>query len=97
MTARSIPVVGLLLVLASGVPRGGEPDAGSVRPNNVVRLFNGKDLTGLTTWLKDTKRDDPRRVFRVTADGLLHVTGDGFGYIATDRAYRDYRLVVEYR
>jgi len=59
--------------------------------------LNGKDLAGLTTWLKDTKRDDPRKVFRVTDAGLLHVTGDGFGYLATDRAYRDYRLVVEYR
>ena len=63
----------------------------------VIRLFNGKDLTGLTTWLKDTKRDDPRHVFRVTPDGLLHITGDGFGYVSTDRAYRDYRLVVEYK
>ncbi len=24
------------------------------RPGEVVRLFNGKDLAGLTTWLKDT-------------------------------------------
>jgi len=61
-----------------------------------VALFNGKDLAGLTTWLKDTKTDDPRKVFRVT-DGVLHITGDGFGYVATDKTYRDYRLVVEYR
>lgn len=97
MTARSFPQVGLILVLASGALRGGEPDAGPVRPTGVLRLFNGKDLSGLTTWLKDTKRDDPRRVFRVTDAGLLHITGDGFGYVATDRAYRDYRLVVDYR
>lgn len=67
-----------------------------VRPEGVIRLFNGKDLSGLTTWLKDTKQSDPRRVFRVD-DGVLHITGDGFGYVATDRAYRDYRLVVEYK
>jgi len=67
------------------------------RPREVVRLFNGKDLSGLTTWLKDTHKSDPRSVFRVTDDGLLRITGDGFGYLATDRAYRDYRLVVEYR
>ena len=66
------------------------------RPDRTIPLFNGKDLTGLTTWLKDTRRDDPRRVFRVE-DGILRITGDGFGYIATDRAYRDYRVVVEYR
>src|SRR5207247_7198903 len=62
----------------------------------VIRLFNGRDLAGLSTWLKDTKHDDPRRVFRVT-DGVLHITGDGFGYVATRQAYRDYHLVVEYR
>jgi hypothetical protein len=59
-------------------------------------LFNGKDLTGLTTWLKDTKRSDPRRVFRVE-DGMLRITGDGFGYVSTEKQYRDYRLVVEYK
>jgi hypothetical protein len=67
------------------------------RPQRATRLLNGKDLTGLTTWLRDTGHADPRRVFRVTKDGLLHITGDGFGYVATDRAYRDYRVVLEYR
>ncbi len=61
-----------------------------------VRLFNGKDLSGLSTWLKDTRRDDPRKVFRVT-DGVLHITGDGFGYVGTEKAYRDYRVVVEFK
>ncbi len=67
-----------------------------VTPNQTVALFNDKDLTGFTTWLRDTKRDDPRRVFRV-ADGQLHITGDGFGYLATEKEYRDYRVVVEYK
>lgn len=97
MTARLSLWVGLILALTTGGLRGGEPTPDPVRPAEVVRLFNGKDLSGLTTWLKDTKRADPRRVFRVTDDGLLRITGDGFGYVATDRAYRDYRLVVEYR
>jgi hypothetical protein len=89
---------GLALVLApaDGGPRGRPPQAGPTRPGEVTRLFNGHDLTGLTTWLNDTKRDDPRRVFRVE-DGLLHITGDGFGYVATPDEYRDYHLVVEYK
>jgi hypothetical protein len=66
------------------------------RPESVVKLFNGKDLTGLTTWLKDTNREDPRHVFRVT-DGMIHISGDGFGYLATDKEYRDYHVIVEYR
>lgn len=67
-----------------------------VAPTESVSLFNGKDLSGFTTWLKDTKRDDPRKVFRVT-EGKLHVSGDGFGYMATEKAYRDYRAVIEYK
>src|ERR1043166_9284021 len=62
----------------------------------VVQLFNGKDLTGLTTWLRDTKREDPRKVFTVH-DGMIHASGDGMGYVATEKAWRDYRLVVEYK
>jgi hypothetical protein len=73
-----------------------DPKSQSENPRGVIRLFNGRDLAGLSTWLKDTKRDDPRRVFRVT-DGLLHISGDGNGYIATDKEYRDYHLVVEYK
>ena len=97
MNARSIVWALILAGLSSGGLRGDDPPAAPERPREVIRLFNGKDLSGLTTWLKDTRRDDPRRVFRVTDDGLIRITGDGFGYLATDRAYRDYRAVVEYR
>lgn len=95
---KRIPVV--LIALLSGVMFNGPTAAGDeptpVVPQDVVPLFNGADLTGLTTWLKDTRRDDPRRVFRVT-DGLLHITGDGMGYVATEKPWRDYRLLVEYK
>lgn len=67
-----------------------------VSPKEATALFNGKNLNGLTTWLKDTKREDPRQVFRVT-DGVLYMTGDGFGYVATEKEYKDYHLVVEYK
>jgi hypothetical protein len=87
---------GVVLTLAVIPAPGGGAGADAVRPQAVVPLFNGKDLTGLTTWLRDTKRDDPRKVF-TAHDGLLHVSGDGFGYVATDKEYRDYHLVVEYK
>lgn len=61
-----------------------------------VKLWNGKDLAGLTPWIKETGGDDTRRVFRVTED-LLHVTGEGFGYLASEHAYRDYRAVLEFK
>lgn len=96
MNARPIIWAGVVAALSAGAAGDGFP-AEPERPQAATRLFNGKDLAGLTTWLKDSGRADPRRVFRVTDDGLLHITGDGFGYAATDRAYRDYRVVLEYR
>lgn len=68
----------------------------ALRPTRPIRLFNGRDLGGFRTWLVDTRREDPRRVFTVT-NGLLRLSGDGLGYLATDLEYRDYRLLVEYR
>ncbi len=73
-----------------------DPRPQAIRPTRVIKLFNGKDLSGWVTWLRDTKHEDPRRVFRVT-DGMLHITGDGFGYIRTKEDYRDYHLVAEFR
>ncbi len=70
-----------------------KPDAA---PGKVIRLFNGSDLSGLQTWLRDSKRDDPRKVFRVE-EGILHISGDGFGYIATEKEYHDYHLTVEFK
>src|SRR5262249_18706820 len=92
------PVAACLLsfALAGSLLCGEDKTPAPVTPKETIRLFNGKDLGGLTTWLKDSKRADPRKVFRVT-DGQLHISGDGFGYIATTKAYRDYRVVVEYR
>jgi hypothetical protein len=95
MTARAGACVAIILGLAAALPADEKPTE-PVSPTAVVQLFNGKDLAGLTTWLRDTRRDDPRRVFRV-ADGMLHISGDGFGYVATDRPYRDYHVVVEYK
>jgi hypothetical protein len=72
------------------------PPAAVSPARQVVPLFNGRNLDGLYTWLADTKRDDPRGVFSVR-DGMIHVSGDGFGYLSTDKSYRDYRLVVEFK
>jgi hypothetical protein len=84
----SCGVAALIFGIASVLGDGTKPEP--------VRLFNGKELSGLSTWLRDTQREDPRRVFSVR-DGLLHISGDGFGYVATEKEYQDYHLVVEYR
>jgi hypothetical protein len=96
VAARLCLFVGVALGSSTFSLHGEEPKAAPVSPRAVIHLFNGQDLNGLTTWLRDTKHEDPRRVFRVD-NNVLHITGDGFGYIATEQEYRDYHLVVEYK
>ena len=82
-----------IVIMAFTVASATEPDV-PIAPNKQIKLFNGKNLSGWTTWLVDANREDPRSVYSVR-DGMLRISGDGFGYLSTDRAYRDYRLVTE--
>jgi len=59
-------------------------------------LFNGKDLSGFYTWLVDTKYEDPRRVFSVT-NGMIRISGEGLGYLATKGDYSNYVLIAEFK
>jgi hypothetical protein len=67
-----------------------------VPPAEGVKLFDGKDMSRLYTHLRDSKYEDPRKVFTVH-DGLLHLSGDGFGGVITRDAWRDYHLIYEFR
>ncbi|MBM3972013.1 MAG: DUF1080 domain-containing protein [Planctomycetes bacterium] len=85
----------LSLISASGIAEERSPEPLSPT-GGVVNLFNGRDLSGLSAWLKDSQRADPKQVFTVH-DGMIHVSGEGLGYLATEHEYRDYRLVLEYQ
>jgi len=64
----------LILAGLAGLVYGDDQKVEPVRPRDgVIRLFNGQDLTGLSTWLKDTKREDPRKVF-TAHDGRASLT-----------------------
>jgi hypothetical protein len=62
-----------------------------------IEPFNGKDFTGLYTFLKGRGvRREPDEVYRVE-DGMIHISGEGAGYVATENEYRDYHLSVQYK
>ena len=93
---RSLLLIGLgLCCIDLGMATAQEATA-IVPQDGRMQLLNGKDLQGFYTWLKDTKYEDPRQVFRIT-DGMLHITGDGLGGILTKQEYRDYHLVLEFK
>lgn len=80
--------IAALALLASFSTRAASP-----KPQS---LFNGHDLAGWHTWLVDSRTNDPRGVFTVSR-GLLRISGDGLGYLATDREFENYRLELEWR
>jgi len=98
MNARaSLMGIGLILAL-SGPVVAVDPSLSTtaISPDRPMKLFNGRDLSGWTTWLRSTGRRDPDRVYSVTK-GAIHISGRGTGYLATVDTYRDYRLRFEYR
>lgn len=82
----------LPLLLPAVLAFGAEP----IRPAKKLRLFNGKDLTNFYVFLKDSKREDPRKVFTVQ-NGLIHISGEEWGALSTIDEYRDYHLIVEFK
>ena len=96
MNLRSLCSLWLAIVLLGSISAYAQ-EAEAISPKDgPIQLFNGKNLDGLYTWISDTKYEDPRKVFTVE-DGVLHISGDGLGYICTKDRYKDYHLVVEYR
>ena len=80
-----------------GKPAKAPPRAQAIRPSQgPIKLFNGQNLDNFYTYLQDGAYTDPKQVFRVQ-DGMIRVSGDGFGGLITSRSYRDYHLVIEFK
>jgi hypothetical protein len=63
--------------------------------NEIIQLYNGKDLSNWVFKLKDPAID-PATVFNVR-NGVIHISGNPFGYMRTKDTYSDYKLNVEWR
>src|SRR5213082_731121 len=64
---RSIVTLFLALPLLAQTP------GAVITPKEKIALFNGKDLDGWYTWLKENKYRDPKHVFTVQ-DGAIRVS-----------------------
>jgi hypothetical protein len=60
-----------------------------------IVLFNGIDLSNWDFKLKDASID-PAEVFTIR-DGVIHITGNPFGYMRTRETYSDYTLHLQWR
>ncbi|MEZ5352147.1 MAG: DUF1080 domain-containing protein [Bryobacteraceae bacterium] len=68
----------------------------AIQPSAKTMLFNGRDLTGWYTWLRDHGYQDPNGVFTVV-NKALRISGQDWGGVATKQAYRNYHLIVEWK
>jgi len=100
MTLRSV----LSLLACASVPllfpplHAQEPPE-AVAPDRVIDLIAEADPSSFTVHLNEDSSltTDREEIWYVDENGHLQVTGKGMGYIRTNRAWRDYHLVIEFR
>jgi hypothetical protein len=74
--------------------------SGSERKNakkSELQLFNGKNLDGWYTFIKDRgKNVDPKKVFTVK-NGMIRISGEEFGCITSNDEFENYKIIVEFK
>ena len=92
--SRILPVFFTSLALVSTRSLAADDAAKPIVPTSRIDLFNGKDLTGWTFFMKD--KANPTNTWS-SGDGLMKCAGKPTGYIRTEQDYRDYKLTAEWR
>jgi hypothetical protein len=102
MKLKSYQVFFLLVLFLTGVSVTSSAQSKPKKVNNqkkakteTVQLLNGKDLSNWVILLKDPSVD-PTKVFSVQ-NGVIHITGNPYGYMRTNESFSDYQLNVEWR
>jgi hypothetical protein len=83
------------LLLAARAAAAAEVEAEAIEPKGKIELLNGEDLTGWVLILSD-KNADPAKTFCVEG-GVIKCTGTPAGYMRTEKAYENYKFVIEWR
>lgn len=99
MKTKTIQLAALLIIMLLMAPASALAQAKVKKtkkpPKGTVQLFNGKDLNNWVFKLRDPAVD-PATVFTVQ-NGIIHISGNPFGYMRTKDTYSDYKLHVEWR
>ena len=89
----------LLVFVKSGLALNPKGSRGTLKglKSPKIELFNGKNLSGWYTFIKNKgKNNDPNNVFTVQ-NGLIRVSGQDFGCITTDNEYGNYQLEIDFK
>ena len=92
----TITIATLLILFHPPNVHSDEPPTPIEPHDKVIHPFNGKDLSGFTTWLRKQDRTPGEHNYSVK-DGMIHISGEGMGYLATVDAYKNYHLSIEYK
>ena len=61
-------------------------------------IFNGKDFKGWYSFVDGHgKNSDPLKVFQVEPGGIIHVSGEKFGYLCTEKVFENFHIKLEFR
>jgi hypothetical protein len=89
----------LFFLAGPAVLAGQQPAA--TTPTGTIKLFDGTSLANFDPWLVDHHTSDPERVYTVVdqIDGApaIRISGKVWGGLLSKQAYKNYRLVVEFR
>jgi len=98
------PLAGLAILIALTTvttARQAQGPSAAIAPSSTLKLFDGRSLANFESWLIDHHEADPERVFTVVdqIDGApaIRISGQVWGGLLTKQAYRDYRLIAEFR
>lgn len=64
---------------------------------SVLKLFNGKNLDGWYTFIKDRgKNVDPKKVFTVSNE-MIRISGEEYGCITSNDEFENYKLTAKFK
>lgn len=92
MLARTI----LSLVAALSVSTAIAADEKAPNLGKEVPIFNGQDLAGWYTWTEETGLKEAEG-FATVKDGVLRISDEGMGYVATEKPHANYHLSFEFK
>jgi hypothetical protein len=86
-----------LVVLLAGTALLGSAIAADAKDEGFTDFFNGKDFTGWNTFIDPKAKDaDPAKTWTIK-DGIIICTGHPYGFFYTDKSYKDYVIVYDWR
>jgi Domain of Unknown Function (DUF1080) len=90
LTLASLLLLSLIAVLSA--------HAQKIPPHKAaIVLFNGHDLSNFDTFIRGNGlNSDPGHIFQVEK-GVIHISGNGFGYIITRDTYKDFYLRADFK